>query len=190
MEFSHESLNRRMDHLNKTLNHFWKRWKNEYLLQLRECHRYGPKTDVKDNTSSEGDVVLIHSDSKLRGFWKLGRVQRLVKEDDSHVRGATLKVPSRTGQTTILRRPLKCLYPLEVNSHLSKNVVEAETGDNLSNSKSGHPRREVLSLSSLDSLDRDQSTDINMARPPRQAAKRAREFIDNVMADQSSDSEQ
>ena len=27
MEFTHESLNRRMDHLNKTLNYFWKRWK-------------------------------------------------------------------------------------------------------------------------------------------------------------------
>ena len=168
MEFTHESLNRRMDHLNKTLNHFWKRWKNEYLLQLRECHRYGPKTDVKGNTLSEGDVVLIHSDSKLRGFWKLGRVQRLVKGDDGHVRGAILKVPSRTGQTTILRRPLKCLYPLEVNSHLSKNVVEAETGDNLSNSKSGHPRREVFSSSSPDSLDRDQGTDTisNMHKVP------------------------
>ena len=190
MEFTHESLNRRMDHLNKTLNHFWKRWRNEYLLQLRECHRYGPKTDVKGNSLSEGDVVLIHSDNKLRGFWKLGRVQRLVKGDNGHVRGATLKVPSRTGQTTILRRPLRCLYPLEVNSYLSKNVVEAETRDNLSNSKSGHPRREVLSSSSPDSLDRYQGTDTNMARPPRQAAKRAREFIDTVMADQSSDSEQ
>ena len=76
-----------------------------------------------------------------------------------------------------------------MNSHLSKNVVEADTGDNLSNSKSGHPRREVLSSSSPDGLDRDQGTDTNMAQPPRQAAKRAREFIDTVMADQSSDSE-
>ena len=33
MEFTHESLNRRMDRLNKALNHFWKWWKNEYLLQ-------------------------------------------------------------------------------------------------------------------------------------------------------------
>ena len=86
--------------------------------------------------------------------------------------------------------PTRCLYPLEVNSHLSKNVVEADTGDNLSNRKSGHPRREVLSSSSPDSLDRDQGTDTNTARPCRQAAKRAREFIDTVMADRSSDSEQ
>ena len=125
------------------------------------------KDKCEGNTLSESDVVLIHSDSKLRGFWKLGRVQRLVKGDDGHVRGSIQKVPSRTGQTTILRRPLKCLYSLEVNSHLSKNV-EAETGDNLSNSKSGHPRREVFSSSSPDSLDRDQGTDTisNMHKVP------------------------
>ena len=138
---------------------------------------------MKGNTLSEGDMVLIHSDSKLQGFWKLDRVQRLVKGDNYHVRGAILKVPSRTGQTTILRRSLKCLYPLEVNGHISKNVAEAETGDNLSNSKSGHPRRKVLSSSSPDSLDRDQGTDTNTAWRPRQAAKRARDFIDTVMAD-------
>ena len=50
-----------------------------------------PKTDVHGNALSEGDVVLIHSDSKLQGFWKLGRVQRLVKGDDDHVRGAILR---------------------------------------------------------------------------------------------------
>ena len=64
MEFTHKSLNRRMDHLNKALKHFWKWWKNEYLLQLREC----------GNTLSDGDVVLIHNDSELQGFWKLGIV--------------------------------------------------------------------------------------------------------------------
>ena len=59
VEFTQEALTRRMDHLNKTLNHFWKRWKMEYLLELRESHRYGPKTDPKNNSPSEGDVVLM-----------------------------------------------------------------------------------------------------------------------------------
>ena len=37
----HESeLSRRMRHLNTILNHFWERWKGEYLLELREAHRY------------------------------------------------------------------------------------------------------------------------------------------------------
>ena len=70
-----------------------------------------------------------------------------------------------------------------MNNHISKNVAEAVTGDNLSNSKSGHPRREVSSSGSPDSLDRDQYTDTNKARLSRQAAKRTREFIDTVMAD-------
>jgi len=59
-----------MDHLNKTLDHFWRRWKTEYLLELRESHRYGPKSDWRGTSLSEGDVVLMHSDSKLCGFWK------------------------------------------------------------------------------------------------------------------------
>ena len=32
-------LSRHMRHLNSVLNHFWKRWKREYLLELRESHR-------------------------------------------------------------------------------------------------------------------------------------------------------
>ena len=34
-----ESLNRRAKHLNCVLNHFWKRWSKEYLLELRDAHR-------------------------------------------------------------------------------------------------------------------------------------------------------
>ena len=86
MEFTPGSLTRRLDHLNKTLNHFWKRWKAEYLLELRESHRYGPKTDLSSGLS-EGDMVLIHGDSKRRGFWKLVKIHQLIKGGDVLVRG-------------------------------------------------------------------------------------------------------
>ena len=35
-EMSHGGFSRRMEHLNVTLNHFWKGWRGEYLLQLRD----------------------------------------------------------------------------------------------------------------------------------------------------------
>ena len=109
VEFTPRALIRRMDHLNKTLDRFWRRLKTEYLLELRESHRYGPKTDLRGTSLSEGDVVLMHSDSKLRGFWKLVRIQKLIKGHDSQVRGAVVRVPANDGKTTLLRHPLKSL---------------------------------------------------------------------------------
>lgn len=33
-------LSRRMQHLSNVLNYFWKRWKNKYLVELRNAHCY------------------------------------------------------------------------------------------------------------------------------------------------------
>ena len=33
-------LSKRIKYLNKVLNQFWKRWRDEYLLELRDIHRY------------------------------------------------------------------------------------------------------------------------------------------------------
>ena len=35
-----QDLSRRMQHLSNVLNHFSKRWRNEYLIELRNTHRY------------------------------------------------------------------------------------------------------------------------------------------------------
>ncbi len=67
-------LTRRVRHLNHALDSFWKRWRQEYLLELRESHRHhrGNPNPVRVAVS---DVVVIHSDNQPRGFWKLGWVQ-------------------------------------------------------------------------------------------------------------------
>ena len=39
-------LSRRSKHLNFTLNRFWKRWTNEYLLELREAHHHSKGTNA------------------------------------------------------------------------------------------------------------------------------------------------
>ena len=88
-ELTPNTLNRRMNHLRKTLDHFWKWWQREYLLQLKDCHCHYKKTDDRGDTLSEVQIVLVHSDKHMRGFWKLGKVQKLIQGSDGHVRGAT-----------------------------------------------------------------------------------------------------
>ncbi len=100
-----------MIHLNTILEHFWKRWKKEYLLELREAHRHGKHCDK----ISLGDMVLIPGDGKPRGFWKPAKVESLITGNDGQTRGAVVRVASADRRPTLLRRPLQLLYPLEIH---------------------------------------------------------------------------
>ena len=75
-------LSRQMRHLNRELNRFWRRWKEEYLFELRDAHnRHERNSDTTPN--SVGDVV-VHDD-KPRGFWKLARVEEVIAGKDRQV---------------------------------------------------------------------------------------------------------
>ena len=106
-------LNRRVRHLNNTLNQFWRRWRTEYLLELRDSHRYCKNGSSK--TIAIGDVVVVHDEAQPRGFWKLAKVEDTIMGDDGNVRGAILRLPEKNGRQRRLQRPLQKLYPLEVN---------------------------------------------------------------------------
>lgn len=84
-------------------------------MELRDSHRYGDKTF--DTVSvSVGGVVLVHDDSKPRGFWKLAHTDDLIIGRDGQTRGAILRVASTGEQGTTLQSPLQRLYPLEISS--------------------------------------------------------------------------
>ena len=104
-------LSRRMRHLNRVLNQFWRRWKEEYLLELQNVHHCNERNS-NATLISVGDIVVVHDD-KPRGFWKLTRVEEVITGKDGRVRGAVVKVNS-----TVLRCPLQRLYPLEVSCHM------------------------------------------------------------------------
>lgn len=74
-----------LKHMTKRLtrirNNFWKRWQTEYLSELRDVHRYGDKTSANQEVKV-GDIVLVHDDSRLRGFWL---VEKLVTGRDGLV---------------------------------------------------------------------------------------------------------
>ena len=135
IDVSQETLSKRERYLGKIMEHFWKRWRTEYLLQLRECHRYsmGVKSLTPQHGLSQGDIVLVHNEKHPRGFWKLARIERLLEGPNKKIRGAVIRIPSRSSGT-ILRRPLKCLYPLEimcqvVNNHETSNDRNSEVDD-------------------------------------------------------------
>ena len=66
-EVSLDVLTRRMKKLNSVINHFWKRWKFEYLLEL--CNHHKNKTWAKNHQSIvKGDVVMIKSADDFGGW--------------------------------------------------------------------------------------------------------------------------
>ena len=68
----------RVKHLNNVLNHFWKRWRKEYLSGLREAHAYVARkhSDHGNPHVTVGDIVIVSDDSLPRGQWKLGNCAR------------------------------------------------------------------------------------------------------------------
>ena len=60
------------------------------------------------------DIVVVHNEDKHRGFWKLGRIERLLSGRDGEIRGAVVRVHQGGNQITLLKRPVEKLYPIEV----------------------------------------------------------------------------
>ena len=84
-----QDLDRRMRHLGNVMNHFWKRWRNEYLLELRNSHRKATQHS-SNRVISSGDVVIVHDEDQPREKWRIGKVEALVTGSDGHVRGAVV----------------------------------------------------------------------------------------------------
>ena len=67
----------------------WRRWKREYLTVLRESHNMVHKTKVLK--IDIGDVIMIKSEDKKRGNWKISIVKELYQGKDHEIRGAQIK---------------------------------------------------------------------------------------------------
>lgn len=112
VDLTHDHLIRKMKYLNVVLNHFWKRWQFEYLLDLRESHRqqHAGRSSDGATTVNTDDIVLLQED-KLHAFWRLARVKQLITGRDGRVRVHILTVPSGDGQTSTFQRPIqRCIH--------------------------------------------------------------------------------
>lgn len=124
-EANESSCAARFRYLTVKLAHFWKRWRNEYLVSLREFHR--PKADRKDRQIQIGDVVTVFEEDKKRGEWKIAVVESLIKGTDKVVRGANVRVVVK-GKPARISRPVQKLYPLEIKCALYGNSQIGQTG--------------------------------------------------------------
>ena len=106
MNVTQNTLQKRSERVQQTIQHFWTRWRHENLTSLRETHR-GKGRD--DDNVKVGDVVLVHNDAP-RNTWPLGIVQELEPGGDGAVRAA--RIQTKGGVTT---RPIIRLYPMEIN---------------------------------------------------------------------------
>ena len=78
----------------------------EYLLELRESDRYANTRVAQSEVIAVGDIVLMYESSLPRTFWRLARVEKLIKSTDGEIRGAFIRVKGRNS-STVWKRPIQ-----------------------------------------------------------------------------------
>ena len=115
-----------------------KRWRKEYLTNLREFHEC--ESGKREREVEVGDVVVVYEEERKRGEWKMGVVERLVTGRDNVVRGATVRVVTK-GKPIRLSRPVQKLYPLEFRSEVEGIQALTERNRNTEVPTRGVPPR-------------------------------------------------
>ena len=78
-------------------------------------HHYAEKPTTLHDSVSVGDVVIVYDEDNPRIFWKLAKVEGLLKESDEIVRGAKVHVWSGNS-FTVIKRPcflLKSMWVMQ-----------------------------------------------------------------------------
>ncbi|MFH4983905.1 hypothetical protein AB6A40_010614 [Gnathostoma spinigerum] len=144
-----ESLWERFKGTLKYLNRFWKIWRDEYLLSLREKQNMKHKKSRNscDRLPRVGEIVLVSEDGISRGHWKIAKIIEVKASNDEEIRSAVVRTETREK----MERPINQLYPLEVYGEEREELVnpederekqdgEHETTD-VSQEKESYPKR-------------------------------------------------
>lgn len=103
-EPANKSLTRLWQEQQRRMDSFWKRWRKEYLLDLRSYHEV---RNIRENTRMQtGDVVLLHEDNLPRHLWRLARVEKTIPGRDGRIRSCVLRHNNR-----IVTRPIQLVIP-------------------------------------------------------------------------------
>ena len=111
----------------KHLDFFWKVWKDEYLLSLREriplVHKQFKSYCDKEPT--EGTIVVVNDDNLPRCSWKFGKIVRLIISRDCKIQSAEVQLPGQS----IITRSISHLYPLKLPEKADKSVKGLDETD-------------------------------------------------------------
>ena len=188
-QLTSENLPGRMKHLTAIKEKFWRRWKQEYLQELREQHRSQSTPPGVKREIQEGEPVIIYDEAQPRGLWRLGRILELIHSNDGETRAARIKVISKTGRPTTLKRPIQHLYPLEIGEP-SKAVEQKEetqkdklTRDEPTDSDQAAPQHDPDQVTDQ-TQDTEEDTQMprRERRPTRLAAQRAQNAVRELAA--------
>ena len=120
---SAQDLQKRVRYLHTLSNQFWKRFYRSYLNELRQKSSYH-KRNNNDPHLRIGDVLLIKDDVPTpRLQWKLGKVVKVISGRDGNIRGAQLKTVFKSGQQTLIYRPVQKLIHLEIPNNRIENSL-------------------------------------------------------------------
>ena len=117
----------------------WQRWTREYLRGLRERHQL--KHSARPFALTVGEVVLIKSEDRNRGSWRMGIVKDLMPGRDGVVRVVKLRASKN-----YLERAVQHLYPLELSCN---RTVEATQATLDAQAPAFRPRRDAATPAGL-----------------------------------------
>ncbi|GFY60971.1 integrase catalytic domain-containing protein [Trichonephila inaurata madagascariensis] len=115
----HQEINKRIRHVQTIREQLRKRFRIEYLDQLREQTQHHRKS----RPLTVGEVVVLENSLKNRTLWSLARIIQLIPGKHGHVRVARVK--TETGE---LVRPVQRLYNLELQEpeiNLPKDLTDS-----------------------------------------------------------------
>lgn len=90
----------------KMLDHFWKRWVEEYLTTLQERKKWRRE---RENVRT-GRLVLLKDENLPPAQWRMGRILEVFPGKDGLVRNVLVKT-----EKSILKRPVQklCILPID-----------------------------------------------------------------------------
>ncbi|XP_042900642.1 uncharacterized protein [Parasteatoda tepidariorum] len=103
-----DSLTKRYKYQQTLLDHFWNRWRKQYLLHLRSAYISSPPGKI--TSFKVNYIVLINDERYPRNMWMLGRILEVYQGRDGNIRSLLIKTPKGD-----IRRSVQLVSNLEIN---------------------------------------------------------------------------